>query len=88
MLSSIVVEHLRTVYKEDNIPVLCMYLNHKEQSTQTQRNLMGSLLRQLVQHGYCSDDLRKRYENKPKGTKLNKRELQEVLCLAINHHER
>ncbi|KAJ7138359.1 ankyrin repeat-containing domain protein [Mycena epipterygia] len=43
---SMVVEHLKTGNK--NIAVACMYLNHKETTTQTPSNLLAGLWRQLI----------------------------------------
>lgn len=50
VLSSIVVDHLRKYFCDLNIPVLCLYLNYKERMVQTLDNLIGSLLKQLIQH--------------------------------------
>ena len=50
VLSSIVVEHLKKRFINQNVPVLCMYLNYKESRVQTVENLLGSLLKQLVQY--------------------------------------
>ncbi|KAL8654743.1 MAG: hypothetical protein Q9210_001326 [Variospora velana] len=91
MLSSIVIEHLRTRFKSREIPILCLYLNHKEQSVQSPRTLMGSLLKQLVQYRdykFCSDDLIKRYKEKARGVGLSLQELQEAFCSEIMHYER
>ncbi|KAL8973882.1 MAG: hypothetical protein Q9197_001884 [Variospora fuerteventurae] len=86
MLSSIVIEHLKTRFKSCEIPILCLYLNHKEQSVQSPRKLMGSLLKQLVQYRdykFCSDDLIKRYKEKARGVGLSLQELQEAFCSEI-----
>ena len=48
VLSSIIVDRLRKTLKPAGVPVLCMYLNYKERN-QTLPNLIGSLLKQLIQ---------------------------------------
>ena len=91
MFSSMVVEHLRDQFKEKNVPVLCMYLNYKEQNSQDPRTLIGSLLKQLVQYksyASCSDDLVRRYREKPKGTSLGKKDMQAAFCSEILRYER
>ncbi|KAL8913691.1 MAG: hypothetical protein Q9171_001541 [Xanthocarpia ochracea] len=55
VLSSIVVDRLRKTLGPAGVPVLCMYLNYKERH-QTLANLIGSLLKQLIQ--YEDDDFR------------------------------
>ncbi|KAL8684982.1 MAG: hypothetical protein Q9224_006030 [Gallowayella concinna] len=49
VLCSIVVEQLQHSLASSGVPVLCMYLNYKEPD-QTLTNLVGSLLKQLVQY--------------------------------------
>ncbi|KAL8905271.1 MAG: hypothetical protein Q9207_002742 [Kuettlingeria erythrocarpa] len=48
VLSSMIVNRLRKRLKPDGVPVLCMFLDHKERD-QTLPNLIGSLLQQLIQ---------------------------------------
>ena len=50
LLCALVIEHLKTVFKNRNVPILCIYLNYKESTTQTLDNLISSLLKQLLQH--------------------------------------
>lgn len=50
MLSSIVIDHLKNQFKNRNVPVLCLFLNYKEKMIQTLNNLIGSLLKQLIQY--------------------------------------
>jgi hypothetical protein len=49
VFSSIVVNHLQQRYGSGKCPVICLYLNYKEASSQTCRNLLASLLKQLIQ---------------------------------------
>ena len=50
MLSSIVIDHLQRRFRSENKPVIYIYLNHKDSHDQGLPNLVGSLLRQLVQY--------------------------------------
>lgn len=91
MLSCLAVDHLRKSYEDTQVPVLCMYLNHKEQNTQTSGNLIGGLLRQLLEYrnyAFCSSDLIDLYNQKGKRSRLNKKELQQAFCNEISFHER
>ena len=49
-LCALVVEYLKEMFKDRNVPILCIYLNYKESSIQTLDNLISSLLKQLLQH--------------------------------------
>ena len=43
------INYLQREFKDQNIPVICLYMDYKESKTQTRENLLGSLLKQLVQ---------------------------------------
>ena len=49
-LCALVVECLKEMFKDRNVPILCLYLNYKESNVQTLDNLISSLLKQLLQH--------------------------------------
>ncbi|MDI1489136.1 MAG: hypothetical protein OHK93_008414 [Ramalina farinacea] len=91
MLSCLAVEHLRKAYENTRVPVLCIYLDHKEQNTQTSGNLIGGLLRQLLEYrnyAFCSSDLINLYNRKGKRSRLTKKELQQAFCNEICTYER
>ena len=50
MLCAQITNHLRDYFfkKNENVAVLCIYLNHKEQASQTINGVIRSLLRQLI----------------------------------------
>ncbi|MCJ1380180.1 hypothetical protein MMC17_003283 [Xylographa soralifera] len=50
VLSSIVINHLQNRCQDQHIPVLYIFLNHKDSLDQSLPNLIGSLLKQLVQY--------------------------------------
>ena len=50
MLSSLVIDHLQRTLDVSKTPILYLYLTHKESREQSLTNLIGSLLKQLVQH--------------------------------------
>ena len=52
-LCALVVQRLKSIFENRNVPVLCLYLNYKESSIQTLENLIGSLLKQLLQHPHA-----------------------------------
>ena len=50
MFRSIIVDHLETLFGNDrDVVTVCIYCNYKDQTNQTTYNLIGSLLRQLVE---------------------------------------
>lgn len=49
ILASIVINHLQEKFQTQDSPVICMYLDYKESRAQTLENLLGSLLKQLIQ---------------------------------------
>ena len=49
ILSSIVINYLQNSLKDERTPVIFIYFNHKDSLDQTLPNLIGSLLKQLVQ---------------------------------------
>ncbi|KAJ7444046.1 ankyrin repeat-containing domain protein [Mycena latifolia] len=48
VLVSVVVNHLRAEFHNNNTAVACIYLNHKEREVQTPQNLLASVWKQLV----------------------------------------
>ncbi|KAJ7593584.1 hypothetical protein C8J56DRAFT_1160444 [Mycena floridula] len=58
ILSSIIVEHLRSAILQPKIAVICIYCDYKRQEEQTPTQLLGIILKQLVQqHSSISDHL-------------------------------
>lgn len=47
---ALAVERLKTIFKGQDVPILCIYLDYKESRIQTLSNLISSLLKQLLQH--------------------------------------
>ena len=91
MLSSMIIEQLREYFKSDNIPVLCLYLNHKEQDVQTSNNLIGALLKQLIMYHSgnptASEELVKLYQGKT-GKALRPEAKLAALCGEIRQYKR
>ena len=52
MLSSIAINYLLNKSENQNIPVISLYLSHKDSHEQTLSNLAGSLLKQLILYHY------------------------------------
>ena len=62
-IRAIVVHHLQTLFKSENIGVTCIYCSYQGQKTQTVTNLIASLLKQLVQDSRVpSDNVKSLYE--------------------------
>lgn len=59
VLASIVVDHLQTAFPDGDVGIAFAYLNHQERIQQTPVNIMGSLLKQLVQERPSLCDLLK-----------------------------
>jgi ankyrin repeat protein len=92
VFSSIVVNHLQQKYGSQSCPVLCLYLNYKEKSSQTCSSLLGSLLKQCLQLQKSSPlpmDLLDWYEE-AKATKAGPKEkdIFNALKRAINNYDR
>jgi hypothetical protein len=61
---SIVVNHLQTLFKDNNVAIACIYCNYKEQTEQTASNLVASLLKQIMpDHFAISDNLKSLYNH-------------------------
>ncbi|KAJ6449279.1 hypothetical protein C8R45DRAFT_849855, partial [Mycena sanguinolenta] len=85
VLASMVVNYLTSKYKETgNIGVACIYFNHKETETQTPRNLLSGVWRQLVHDkplGSLASKIHTEYTDK--GTRPSMAEVQALLHNAI-----
>ncbi|KAJ7579796.1 hypothetical protein C8J56DRAFT_1104779, partial [Mycena floridula] len=58
ILSSVIVEHLHSAILQHKIAVICIYFDYRRQEEQTPTQLLGSILKQLVQqHPSISDHL-------------------------------
>ena len=86
------INHLQRELKNQEIPVICLYLDHKDSKTQTRENLLGSLLKQLVQlrqYGAVSPALREAYKS-AKAIKANpsSKELRKLLQAELANYKR
>jgi hypothetical protein len=74
----------------EKVAIACIYCNHKEQTTQTVRELMASLLKQLVQdHPVVSEWIRSLYnEHYPKATSPSIGELTETLSKEVGRRNK
>lgn len=92
VFSSVVVNHLQQTYASQRCPVICLYLNYKETSLQTSKNLLGSLLKQLIQlqsPSSLSSDVLDWYE-KAKTTKVppKEKDIRTVLKKQVASYDR
>ena len=92
MFSSIIINHLQQKYSTHKCSVICLYLNHKERSSQTYPLVMGSLIKQLLQLQKSSPlpkdivewyDLAKTTKSKP-----HEKKIPEALKKLVNSYDR
>ena len=85
MLSSLIISHLQQNRETPDTPVVCMYLDYKDATNQTLINLLGSLLKQLIQlRDYVSDDLRDLYKKaKRRNAKPRLEQVRQILLAEI-----
>jgi ankyrin repeat protein len=86
LTSAITVRYLQQRSKGKNVPVLFMYLNHKEKEKQTIENLLGSLLKQLIQYDETaplSEDVKHIYLNSKKEARPSPESLIKVLGIEL-----
>ncbi|KAJ7193742.1 ankyrin repeat-containing domain protein [Mycena pura] len=87
VIASRVVNYLINSTQNRNIGVACIYLNHKETKSQTVKNLLGALLKQLAFGKPISPELQKFYElHHERQTEPNSDELFEVLKFAVGKY--
>lgn len=85
------IDHLQKNYQPEKTPVLCMYLSEKESENHTPENLLGSLLKQLLQLKRLkpiTPQLRHLYENRTMGAKPTLIEMREILDAELAASER
>ncbi|KAJ6579249.1 ankyrin repeat-containing domain protein [Mycena vulgaris] len=89
VLASMVVNHLQSYYKNVNMGVACIYLNHKETAAHTPQNIIGGLWRQLVVGRPISDAVHALYKSHDEPqTKPSLKELQMVLTAAAAEYSK
>ena len=91
LLCALVVEHLKTIFKNRNVPILCIYLNYKESTIQTLDNLISSLLKQLLQHPdaeFQSPEAKRLFSGAENESRPTLEEFYEAFRAEIQHFER
>ena len=86
-------KYLTAVYEKDkrNVPVLYMYLNHKERDSQSLGNLFASLLKQLIQvpgARFQSDEAQSLYQGPESEARPGWKMLYLAFCKEIIFYER
>ena len=86
------VNYLYEKFKNQNTPVICLYLDYKESRAQNLKNLLGSLLKQLIHPDNTTSIPPKLRElfRKPRGRKVEPRleDIWEFLEAQMNTHRR
>lgn len=91
LLCALVVERLKEILKNRNVPILCIYLNYKESSIQTLDNLISSLLKQLLQHPdaeFQSPEAKRLFLGAENESRPTLEQFYEALRAEIRHFER
>ena len=88
---ALVVEHLKAIFKNRNVPILCVYLNYKESNVQTLDNLISSLLKQLLQYPiaeFNSPEARRLFSGAENESRPTLEDFYEAFRAEIRHFER
>ena len=90
ILASVVIEHLQKLFKKENKPILYLYIDENDPTTQTPKNLLGSLLKQLMNLSLPKDGLvrlRDLYHKTKSHGAANQGLIVEVLQQVISTYE-
>ncbi|MCJ1465053.1 hypothetical protein MMC07_003669 [Pseudocyphellaria aurata] len=90
-LASMVIDHMQKTYQTERSPVLCMYLSEKESENHTPENLLGSILKQLLQLKRSKPvipELRDLYQNRTLGAKPTLQEMEKILDAELAGSDR
>ena len=90
-LCALVIERLKAIFKNRNVPILCIYLNYKESRIQTLDNLISSLLKQLLQHQgaeFQSPEAKRLFSGAENESRPTLEEFYEAFRAEIRHFER
>ena len=90
-LCALVVERLKEMFRDRNVPILCIYLNYKESSLQTLDNLISSLLKQLLQHpnaDFKSPEAKRLFSSAEHESRPTLEEFYEAFRAEICHFDR
>ena len=90
-LCALVVGYLKEMFKDRNVPILCMYLNYKESNTQTLDNLISSLLKQLLQRPnaeFKSPEARRLFSGAENESRPTLEDFYEAFRAEIGHFDR
>ena len=91
ILCATVVRHLAEVFAKHDIPILCMYINHKERGRQSLDNLIASLLKQLIQREgaeFRSPEAKRLYQGAENEGRPDENTFFDALCAEIQCYER
>ena len=88
--SSVVVNHLQTIYNGKDVAVACIYCDYKARVEQTALNLVSSLLKQLIQNcPVLSDNISQLYDkHRSRQPAFTREELAIVLRTEITRYSK
>ena len=88
---ALAVERLKTSFKGQDVPILCIYLDYKESKVQTLSNLISSLLKQLLQHTnteFKSPAAKRLFSGVENESRPTLEAFYEAFLAEIHYHER
>ncbi|CAD6584282.1 MAG: hypothetical protein ASARMPRED_001722 [Alectoria sarmentosa] len=91
LLCALVIERLKTTFKNRNVPILCIYLNYKESNTQTLDSITSSLLKQLLQRPdaeFQSPEAKRLFSGAENESRPTLEDFYEAFRAEIQHFER
>ena len=91
LLCALVIDRLRRMFKNRNVPILCIYLNYKESSIQTLENLISSLLKQLLQYPgaeFQAPEAKRLFSGAENESRPTLEDFYEAFQAEIRHYER
>ena len=83
-------DHIRRAFPCETTAVACIYFNYRDQETQNIPNVIGALLKQLVESRQgLSPEMKKAYEQHRNGqSRLGKEELPSLLRSEVSYFQR
>ncbi len=93
LLCAFIGNYLKTKFESEgrNIPILYMFLNHKERDSQTLSTLWASLLKQLIQSegaGFQSLKAQRLYQGPESESRPDWMQFYEAFCAEVIYYER
>lgn len=84
VIASVSVDHLQTIFKDEDAAVLCIFCSYADQAHQTSVDLVASILEQMVQTKGVTDEIRALHRrHQTRTTRPGLKELSDLLQSVI-----